>query len=502
MRCVACVFRFISNCRRKEKMLPIKTIKVTPELEKLLKTSLLAMKIPLKCEEHRQAENYMWKTVQQEGFSDEVKTLLKNRELPQAKWHNIAQSSSLNKLSPFLDEFGVIRMEGRSAHAYSIAFEQQFPIVLPKGHDVTSKLLFHYHRKFGHGNRETVVNEPRQRFYVQNIRAAVLQAMKSCAWCKINKCQPAVPRMAPLPVQRHTPQLCPFSYVGIVTVGRRSEKRLICLFTCLAARAIHMEVAHSLSDNGTNFQAASKELEQEVRRIDLECANVFTVARTQWTFNPPAALQMGGIWEGLESTVIEALTPNHFLRGLPAGGREEAHVPTNSAEALRDNYKRSQEQADMLWQGWLKEYIPTINHRTKWHGKQTPIQEGELVYVVDGNNRRTWIGGVGEKVIQGVDGRARRALDRACGSDDDIDAQKQRLVEMCEARIKELVKQQQADEQQNRMSNNDRVEALLQKLSESYSRYYDLIPGYCESHQSINVVKLAKGHFGFKLLHG
>lgn len=68
--------------------------------------------------------------------------------------------------------------------------------------------------------------------------------------------------------------------------------------------------------------------------------------------------------------------------------------------------------------------------------------------------------------------------DRACGSDDEIDAEKQRLVEMYEARIEELVKQHQADEQQIRMSNNDRVEALLQKLAESNSRYCDLVPDY------------------------
>ncbi|XP_065073027.1 protein quick-to-court-like [Ochlerotatus camptorhynchus] len=79
--------------------------------------------------------------------------------------------------------------------------------------------------------------------------------------------------------------------------------------------------------------------------------------------------------------------------------------------------------------------------------------------------------------------------DRACGSDDDIG--KQRLVEMYEARIEELVKQQQADEQQNRMSNNDRVEALLQKLSESNSRYCDLVPDYCENHQPVNIVKMS-----------
>ena len=148
------------------------------------------------------------------------------------------------------------------------------------------------------------MNEARQRFYIPKIRAAVLRVIKDCVWCRINKCRPASPRMAPLPIQRLTPCLRPFSYVGVdyfgpvvVTVGRRSEKRWICLLTCLATRAIHMEVAHSLSgqscvmairrficrrgapleffsDNGTNFQAASKELVQEVRRIDLECADV------------------------------------------------------------------------------------------------------------------------------------------------------------------------------------------------------------------------------------
>ncbi|XP_062698473.1 uncharacterized protein LOC134284144 [Aedes albopictus] len=427
----------------------------------------------------------LWRIAQQEGFPDERKTLLKNSELPQSEWHRIERSSPLYRLAPFLDAEGVIRMEGRAAYAEFISFEQRFPIVLPKGHDITSKLLLHYHKKFGHANRETVVNELRLRFYVQNIRAAILQVIKDCSWCKVNKCVPAVPRMAPLPVQRLTPQLRPFSYVGVdyfgpvvVTVGRRSEKRWICLFTCLVTRAIHMEIAHSLSsqscvmairrficrrgtpleifsDNGTNFQAASKELAQKVQCIETECADIFTDARTRWSFNPPAAPHMGGIWERLvrsakealkalhdggkltdeilltvlceaedmvnsrpltyvpqESADCEALTPNHFLRGLPSGVREEANLPTTSAEALRDSYKRSQQLADILWTRWLKEYIPTINHRTKWIAEQEPVVEGELVYIADGNNRRTWIRGKVEKVIRGADGRIRRALVR------------------------------------------------------------------------------------------
>ncbi|XP_058816283.1 uncharacterized protein LOC131679560 [Topomyia yanbarensis] len=485
IRTVACVFRFISNCHKKIKKLPIESLQATVIQGKLLKSTVPSIKTPLKCEEYRQAEDYLWKIAQQEGFADERKTLLKNRELPQAKWHVIERCSPLYRLSPFLDESGVIRMEGRSAHADFLPFEQRCPIVLPKSHDVTTKLLLHYHEKFGHANRETVVNELRQRFSIPYIRAAVLKVMKDCAWCKIHKCHPTVPRMAPLPIQRLTPQHRPFSFVGVdyfgpvvVTVGRRSEKRWICLFTCLVTRAIHMEITYSMSsqscvmairrficrrgapleyfsDNGTNFRAASKELVQKVRCIELDCADVFTDARTRWNFNPPAAPHMGGIWERLvrsakdalkalhdggkltdeilltvlaeaedmvnsrpltyvpqESSEVEALTPNHFLRGLPAEEREEINVPTSSAEALRDNYKRSQQLSDILWQRWLKEYVPIINHRTKWHAEREKIHEGELVYLVDGNNQRTWIRGVVEKVIPGVDGRIRRALVR------------------------------------------------------------------------------------------
>ncbi|XP_062713168.1 uncharacterized protein LOC134290142 [Aedes albopictus] len=175
VRSVACIFRFISNCRKKVKKQPIETIQATPSLVKMLKSQVSSLKSPLKRDEHQAAENYLWRIAQQEGFPDERKTLLKNSELPQSKWHRIERSSPLYRLAPFLDAEGVIRMEGRAAYAEFISFEQRFPIVLPKGHDITSKLLLHYHKKFGHANRETVVNELRLRFYVQNIRAAILQ---------------------------------------------------------------------------------------------------------------------------------------------------------------------------------------------------------------------------------------------------------------------------------------------------------------------------------------
>ena len=99
--------------------------------------------------------------------------------------------------------------------------------------------------------------------------------------------------MAPLPVHRVTAYVPPFCHAGVdffgpVLVkmggrGRRQEKRWVAVFTCLNTRAIHLEIAESLSsdtflscmvrfsavrgkprvmysDNGLNFVGAEREM--------------------------------------------------------------------------------------------------------------------------------------------------------------------------------------------------------------------------------------------------
>ncbi|XP_061511621.1 protein quick-to-court isoform X1 [Anopheles gambiae] len=75
--------------------------------------------------------------------------------------------------------------------------------------------------------------------------------------------------------------------------------------------------------------------------------------------------------------------------------------------------------------------------------------------------------------------------DRACGSDEEMDAERKRLVALYEERIEELIKQHQSEEQQLRTSNNDRFEVLLQKLAESNTRYCDLVPDYEQAKERI-----------------
>ena len=103
----------------------------------------------------------------------------------------------------------------------------------------------------------------------------------------------------------------------------KTMKRWCCLFTCLTTRAVHIEVVLSLeaetcltaitrfiagrgkpatilSDNGTNFVGAAKEMKDCINawnQSDIETS--LAQKDIKWKFNPPGAPHFGGIWERL-----------------------------------------------------------------------------------------------------------------------------------------------------------------------------------------------------------
>nr|XP_029735501.1 uncharacterized protein LOC115270292 [Aedes albopictus] len=105
----------------------------------------------------------------------------------------------------------------------------------------------------------------------------------------------------------------------------------------------------------------------------------------------------------------EALTPNDFLRGVPPNQPCVTRLPPQPAEALRDVFQRSPQLASVIWERWIKEYVPSLNQRTKWFGESKLLRVGEIVYVVEGAHRKCCVRGVIEGVIASGDGRIRQA---------------------------------------------------------------------------------------------
>ncbi|XP_055601508.1 uncharacterized protein LOC129750567 [Uranotaenia lowii] len=272
-------------------------------------------------DELQNAENYLFRSVQWEAYPEEMSVLLSTTNV------GVEKNSPLYKLSPYVDEQGVLRMDGRIGAAKNVEESTKFPVILCKQHPITDLLISHYHSKYHHANFETVVNEIRQCVYIPQIRSRVKIIINGCQWCKVYKTRPQVPRMAPLPAARLSSFTRPFSYVGLdlfgpvsVKVGRSKVKRWVALFTCLTIRAVHVEVVYSLdtqscimsirrfvarrgsplefhSDNGTNFRGADNILQEQIRNIQEGLASTFTNTVTKWVFIPPGTPHMGGSWE-------------------------------------------------------------------------------------------------------------------------------------------------------------------------------------------------------------
>ncbi|KAK3721854.1 hypothetical protein QZH41_002277 [Actinostola sp. cb2023] len=130
---------------------------------------------------------------------------------------------------------------------------------------------------------------------------------------------------------------CGVDYFGpfLVKVGRKEVKRYGVLFTCMASRAIHLEIANSLdtdsfinayrrfvsrrgpirqlrSDQGTNFVGARRQLKEALAEMDQDSVKAELLKDNcdwiEFKMNVPSASHMGGAWERQIRTVRNVLS--------------------------------------------------------------------------------------------------------------------------------------------------------------------------------------------------
>ena len=110
LRVVAWVLRFIHNVRKHGKCSDQKR------------------KGDLSIAEMQSAQKCLIKNIQSCEFHTEMKAMEKGVLLP--------KTSSLTKLSPFLAEDGLLRVQGRLQFS-SLSYSEKHPIIIPKGHSLS-----------------------------------------------------------------------------------------------------------------------------------------------------------------------------------------------------------------------------------------------------------------------------------------------------------------------------------------------------------------------------
>uniref|UniRef100_A0A8D8Z6D4 Integrase catalytic domain-containing protein n=1 Tax=Cacopsylla melanoneura TaxID=428564 RepID=A0A8D8Z6D4_9HEMI len=248
---------------------------------------------------------------------------------------NLSCSPSLSKLSPFLDDNGVLRVGGRISNNTNLSYSHQHPILLPAKQHLVTLIVDYLHVKNFHTGPHLLLALLRQKYWVLGARSLVRKRFQECNFCFKHSPKFVYPKMADLPSSRVV-ESKPFlntacDYLGPISFtlsrlrGQRSQKAWICLFICLATKAIHLEVAFDLStpsflnafkrflsrrgpiktilsDNGTNFVGAKNHLNEVFtilespeykERFNKEIAEL----RIVWKFNPPSSPHFGGIFE-------------------------------------------------------------------------------------------------------------------------------------------------------------------------------------------------------------
>ena len=216
----------------------------------------------------------------------------------------------------------------------------------------------------------------------------------------------------------------------------------------IARRGQPLEI---FSDNGTNFHGGYRELRQAVQSWNSSRMHQFLQqTMIRWKFNPPTASHMGGVWERHIRTIrkllsvllnqqqltdealhtflcivenvvnnrpltavsddptdFEPLTPNHLLQlrrgpSLPPGEFVKQDL------YCRRRWRQVQYLADVFWSRWTKEYLPTLQLRTKWLRSQDNLKVNTVVLLVDDNlPRNCWLLGRIIRTMPGSDGFVR-----------------------------------------------------------------------------------------------
>ncbi|KAL0150553.1 hypothetical protein M9458_054146 [Cirrhinus mrigala] len=368
-------------------------------------------------ENYRQAEVHILRQVQQESFPEDYQLLGTGKQ--------VRSGSRLVTLAPEMDpSCGLIRVGGRLRRVSGIEDSVLHPLVLDPSHPVSRLIIQHYDDKLHHPGSERLFGEIRRYYWILRGREAVRRFQRDCPECQRWRAQPAIPKMADLPsarLQLYKPAFhsCGVDCFGplLVKIGRRTEKRWVPTHFSWLLKGLSQEEEHQGNYGWIKLCEAYAALLPDIQS-QLACQQI------HFHFNPPSAPHFGGAWEReVESILnskslgyvssdvadVDPVTPNSLLMGRPDGSLPQVVYP-ESEMLSRRHWRHSQVLADRFRSRFIRDYLPSLQTRQKWHASPPDLKEQTFVLIIDPQLPRSlWPVGQVIKTHQSPDGHIRSA---------------------------------------------------------------------------------------------
>ncbi|XP_026326026.1 uncharacterized protein LOC113234770 isoform X1 [Hyposmocoma kahamanoa] len=201
----------------------------------------------LKTSELNAASNSLLRTAQRESFPVEYELLKVGKNLP--------KKNRLISLSPYSDN-GIIRVGGRLENSF-YDYNVKHPILICSKHHLTRLIFNSFHLQFYHAGPQLLLASIRHTYWALGGRNLAKKTVRACIKCVRFKAQTVQPIMGNLPKERLQLEF-PFidtgtDYAGPILLadrkGRGSKliKSYICVFICLATKAVHLELVSDLT---------------------------------------------------------------------------------------------------------------------------------------------------------------------------------------------------------------------------------------------------------------
>lgn len=307
-RIIATCLRFVSNCKLKKGERRIE---------------------PLSVSELEYTEELLIRLAQQESFHEEILFLQdKTKATPKLNFR---------QLSPFIDKKNLLRVGGRLENS-DFTMNKKHPLLLCGKHPLAKLLMKREHVNLLHGGPQLMLASIRSHYWPTGGKNLAKGIVHDCISCFKAKPRSNEQFMGNLPKDRLA-LTYPFLSTGVDYGGpfllkqskgrcNKTYKAYLCIFVCLATKAIHIEPVTELttnafismfrrfvsrrgkpknvySDNGTNFiGAASKliELGKFLSKNHQLLSSITTNDNIHWHFNPAQSPHFGGLWEsGIKS---------------------------------------------------------------------------------------------------------------------------------------------------------------------------------------------------------
>ena len=266
-----------------------------------------------------QLAKFRWIRAEQQNHYTDVRTALRDK-----KKHEL-----IKRLDLFVTDNDTIRCGGRLKYA-DLKEDTKYPALLHKNSKVTRLIIQHAHVSAFHVGVNHTLSRLREEFWLPKGRNAVKSTVHQCIVCRRAEGGPFVsPPMPPLPAERvnQSPAFtfCGVDYFGPMFVkveAGENKKVWVLLFTCLATRAIDLELVADMSteqfllafrrfvarcgcpsriwsDNAPQFKHADNTLREVWKSIadDEDVQSFIPTKGGQWTFIVEHAPWMGGYYE-------------------------------------------------------------------------------------------------------------------------------------------------------------------------------------------------------------